>query len=128
MSCGRCENKAQAPSSIARPWEVLSAIPVVRPYHATKHGVLGLTKSAAIEYASRGVNINAICPGTIDTPMVSNMVENGDLDLSACIRSMPIARLGTANEIADAVLWLCSPGAAFVVDTALPVDGGWTAQ
>jgi NAD(P)-dependent dehydrogenase (short-subunit alcohol dehydrogenase family) len=97
-------------------------------YHATKHGVIGLTRSAALEYAPRGVRINAICPGTIDTPMVRRMIDNGDLDLDECIASLPIGRLGTADEIADPVLWLCSPGASFVVGVALPVDGGWTAQ
>lgn len=97
-------------------------------YHASKHGVIGLTRSAALEYAPRGVRVNAICPGTIDTPMVSQMVKDGDLDLDACIRALPIGRLGTVDEIADSVLWLCSPGASFVIGVALPVDGGWTAQ
>ena len=97
-------------------------------YHATKHGVIGLTRSAALEYAPRGVRINAICPGTVDTPMVRRMIDDGDLDLDECIASLPIGRLGTADEIADSVLWLCSPGAGFVVGVALPVDGGWTAQ
>jgi len=97
-------------------------------YHGSKHGVIGMTRSAALEYASRGVRINAICPGTIDTPMVQSMVESGDLDLDECIAALPIGRLGTADEIASSVLWLCSPGAAFVVGVALPVDGGWTAQ
>jgi NAD(P)-dependent dehydrogenase (short-subunit alcohol dehydrogenase family) len=97
-------------------------------YHASKHGVLGLTKSAALEYAPRGVRINAVCPGTIDTPMVQRMVEDGDLSIEECVASLPIGRLGTPEEIANAVLWLCSPGAGFVVGVALPVDGGWTAQ
>lgn len=97
-------------------------------YHASKHGVIGLTRSAALEYASRGIRINAVCPGTIDTPMVSRMVADGDLDIDACLASLPIGRLGTVEEIADAVLWLCSPGSAFVIGIALPVDGGWTAQ
>ena len=97
-------------------------------YHATKHGVIGLTRSAALEYAPRGIRINAICPGTIDTPMVSQMVAAGDLDLDAAIASLPIGRLGTVDEIADAVLWLCGPGSTFVIGVALPVDGGWTAQ
>jgi NAD(P)-dependent dehydrogenase (short-subunit alcohol dehydrogenase family) len=96
-------------------------------YHATKHGVLGLTKSAALEYAPRGVRINAICPGTIDTPMVADMRAKGELDLTEAIRAQPIGRLGTADEIAAAVLWLCSPGASFVIGVALPVDGGYTA-
>jgi NAD(P)-dependent dehydrogenase (short-subunit alcohol dehydrogenase family) len=97
-------------------------------YHAAKHGVIGLTRSAALEYAPRGIRINAICPGTIDTPMVSQMVESGDLSIDECIKALPIGRLGTVDEIADPVLWLCSPGAGFVVGVALPVDGGWTAQ
>lgn len=97
-------------------------------YHASKHGVIGLTRSAALEYASRGVRINAVCPGTIDTPMVRDMVESGDLRIDEALSSLPIGRLGTAQEIADAVLWLCSPGATFVIGVALPVDGGWTAQ
>lgn len=97
-------------------------------YHASKHGVIGLTKSAALEYAPRGIRINAICPGTIDTPMVRTMVDDGDLSIEEAKASLPIGRLGTAEEIADSVLWLCSPGAGFVVGVALPVDGGWTAQ
>jgi len=96
-------------------------------YHASKHGVLGLTKSAALEYASRGVRINAVCPGTIDTPMVAAMEASGELDMAEALRNQPIGRLGTADEIAAAVLWLCSPGASFVVGIALPVDGGYTA-
>jgi NAD(P)-dependent dehydrogenase (short-subunit alcohol dehydrogenase family) len=93
-------------------------------YHASKHGALGLTKSAALEYAPRGVRINAVCPGTIDTPMVADMLAKGELDMAEAIRNQPIGRLGTADEIAAAVLWLCSPGASFVVGVALPVDGG----
>jgi len=105
----------------------LVGLPGRASYHATKHGVLGLTKSAALEYAPRGVRINAVCPGTIDTPMVADMLARGELDLAEAVRSQPIGRLGTADEIAAAVLWLCSPGASFVVGVALPVDGGYTA-
>ena len=96
-------------------------------YHASKHGVIGLTKSAALEYAPRGIRINAICPGTIETPMVADMIANGELDLDEAIANQPIARLGRADEMAAAVLWLCSPGATFVLGVALPVDGGYTA-
>jgi NAD(P)-dependent dehydrogenase (short-subunit alcohol dehydrogenase family) len=96
-------------------------------YHASKHGVLGLTKSAALEYAPRGIRINAVCPGTIDTPMVADMLTKGELDMTDAIRHQPIGRLGTADEIAAAVLWLCSPGSSFVIGVALPVDGGYTA-
>lgn len=95
-------------------------------YHASKHGVLGLTKSAALEYASRGIRINAVCPGIIETPMVAGMlVSEGDA-MKELMKDVPIGRLGRPEEIADAVLWLCSPGASFVIGHALVVDGGYT--
>ncbi|TQJ36888.1 MULTISPECIES: SDR family NAD(P)-dependent oxidoreductase [Streptomyces] len=97
-------------------------------YHATKHGVIGLTKSAALEYGSRGVRINAVCPGTIATPMVDAMIDGGELDRAQAEAGQAIDRLGTADEIAHAVLWLCSPGSSYVTGIALPVDGGYTAQ
>ncbi|MFJ8768965.1 SDR family NAD(P)-dependent oxidoreductase [Streptomyces clavifer] len=97
-------------------------------YHASKHGVIGLTKSAALEYGPRGVRINAVCPGTISTPMVDTMVGNGELDRAQAKAGQAIDRLGTAEEIAQAVLWLCSPGASYVTGVALPVDGGYVAQ
>jgi NAD(P)-dependent dehydrogenase (short-subunit alcohol dehydrogenase family) len=97
-------------------------------YHATKHGVLGLTKSAALEYAPRGIRINAVCPGTIETPMVADMIATGELDVDDAVAGQPIGRLGRGDEIAAAVLWLCSPGASLVVGVALPVDGGYTAR
>ena len=106
----------------------LVGLPGRAAYHASKHGVVGLTRSAALDYAPRGVRINAICPGTIETPMVSQMIASGDLDPAEAAANQPIARLGTAEEIAAAVLWLCSPGASFVVGVALPVDGGYTAR
>ncbi|AYN37752.1 glucose 1-dehydrogenase [Streptomyces dangxiongensis] len=97
-------------------------------YHASKHGVIGLTRSAALEYGPRGVRVNAVCPGTISTPMVDAMVEGGELDRDQAETGQAIHRLGTAEEIAQAVLWLCSPGASYVTGIALPVDGGYTAQ
>jgi NAD(P)-dependent dehydrogenase (short-subunit alcohol dehydrogenase family) len=97
-------------------------------YHATKHGVLGLTKSAALEYAPRGIRINAVCPGTIETPMVADMVAQGELDIPEAVAGQPIGRLGRGEEIAAVVLWLCSPGASLVLGVALPVDGGYTAR
>ena len=106
----------------------LVGLPGRATYHATKHGVIGLTRSAALEYAPRGVRINAVCPGTIDTPMVTGMIASGELELDAAIANQPIGRLGRADEIAAAVLWLCSPGASFLIGVALPVDGGYTAQ
>ncbi|RNG37294.1 SDR family NAD(P)-dependent oxidoreductase [Streptomyces botrytidirepellens] len=106
----------------------LVGIPGRASYHASKHGVIGLTTSAALEYAPRGIRINAVCPGTIDTPMVSDMIAKGELDRAEAEANQPINRLGTADEIAQAVLWLCSPGAGFVVGVALPVDGGYVAR
>jgi NAD(P)-dependent dehydrogenase (short-subunit alcohol dehydrogenase family) len=106
----------------------LVGLPGRAAYHAAKHGVIGLTRSAALEYAPRGIRINAICPGTIETPMVTQMISVGDLDPDEAAANQPIGRLGTAEEMAAAVLWLCSPGASFVVGVALPVDGGYTAR
>ncbi|GAA1979465.1 glucose 1-dehydrogenase [Microbacterium pumilum] len=106
----------------------LVGLPGRAAYHASKHGVIGLTTSAALEYAPRGIRINAICPGTIETPMVTDMIEKGELDMAEAMANQPIARLGRADEIAAAVLWLCSPGSSFVVGVALPVDGGYTAR
>jgi NAD(P)-dependent dehydrogenase (short-subunit alcohol dehydrogenase family) len=106
----------------------LVGLPGRAAYHASKHGVIGLTSSAAIEYAPRGIRINAICPGAIDTPMVADMITKGELNPTDAAASIPIARLGQAEEIAASVLWLSSPGASYVVGVALPVDGGYTAQ
>jgi NAD(P)-dependent dehydrogenase (short-subunit alcohol dehydrogenase family) len=97
-------------------------------YHASKHGVIGLTKSAALEYADKGIRINAICPGTINTPMVAEMLAKEPDAMKAILRDQPIGRLGEPEEIAAAVLWLCSPGASFVIGHALVVDGGYTAR
>ncbi|MFL9946319.1 SDR family oxidoreductase [Paraburkholderia agricolaris] len=97
-------------------------------YRASKHGVLGLTRSAALEYASRGININAVCPGVIETPMVTGMLEREPEAMRELIKEQPIGRLGRAEEIASAVVWLCSPAASFIVGHALAVDGGFTAR
>jgi len=97
-------------------------------YHASKHGVLGLTKSAALEYASRGIRINAVCPGIIETPMVAGMLASQAEAMKELMKDVPIGRLGRPEEIAAAVLWLCSPGASFVIGHALVVDGGYTVR
>lgn len=95
-------------------------------YHAAKHGVLGLTKSAALEYAARGIRINAVCPGLIWTPMADQMVASGQREaLNAMTKSIPMGRHGRAEEIADAVLWLCSQTASYVTGQSISVDGGF---
>jgi NAD(P)-dependent dehydrogenase (short-subunit alcohol dehydrogenase family) len=96
-------------------------------YHAAKHGVLGLTKSAALEYAARGIRINAICPGLIQTPMSDQMIASGQAEaLDTLLKAVPMERVGRAEEIADAVLWLCSSAASYVTGQSLAVDGGFT--
>ncbi|MGW6754130.1 glucose 1-dehydrogenase [Streptomyces sp. NPDC055006] len=104
----------------------LVGLPERAAYHASKHGVIGLTKSAAVEYAPKGIRINAVCPGVIDTPMVADMLEGQAEAMAEIMKQQPIGRLGRAEEIAAAVLWLCSPAASLVVGVALPVDGGYT--
>ncbi|WP_166297872.1 MULTISPECIES: glucose 1-dehydrogenase [unclassified Bradyrhizobium] len=95
-------------------------------YQASKHGVLGLTKSAALDYAARGIRINAVCPGIIHTAMLDRMMQTQADALGAMLKDVPIGRLGRPEEIANAVLWLCSSAASFMVGHALTVDGGYT--
>jgi len=95
-------------------------------YHAAKHGVIGFTKSAALEYAARGIRINAVCPGLIWTPMADQMVADGQGDaLNAMKKSIPMGRVGRPEEIANAVLWLCSDAASYVTGQSISVDGGF---
>ena len=97
-------------------------------YCASKGGVVELTRASALECAALGVRINSVCPGVIRTPMVERVFSSGP-EAAAAIEAMePVGRLGTPEEIASAVLWLCSPGAGFVTGHSLVVDGGLTAQ
>jgi NAD(P)-dependent dehydrogenase (short-subunit alcohol dehydrogenase family) len=98
-------------------------------YHAAKHGVIGLTKSAALEYASQGIRVNSICPGLIHTPMADKMIAGGQAEaLDAMLQQVPVGRFGRPEEIANAVLWLCSDAASLVVGHTLVVDGGYSIQ
>ena len=103
----------------------LVGLPGRAGYHASKHGVIGLTKCAALDVAAEGIRVNAICPGVIDTPMGDDIDPDA---LKEFLKQQPIGRMGEPEEMAQAVLWLCSPGASFVVGVALPVDGGFVAH
>lgn len=98
-------------------------------YTAAKHGVIGLTQVAALEYAAQGVRVNAICPAFIATPMLERAGLLSNPEMRAMLENLhPIKRLGTPEEVAEAVVWLCSGAASFVTGTAMLVDGGYTAQ
>jgi NAD(P)-dependent dehydrogenase (short-subunit alcohol dehydrogenase family) len=97
-------------------------------YSAAKHGVIGLTKTAAIEYAQRGIRVNAVCPGPVQTPLVDKIIARQPEIVDAITSREPIGRMGQPEEIATAVLWLCSDEASFVIGSVLPVDGGYVAQ
>jgi NAD(P)-dependent dehydrogenase (short-subunit alcohol dehydrogenase family) len=95
-------------------------------YSAAKHGVIGLTRSAALEYAAKNVRINAVCPGYIDTPMIERFAGRSEEARAKVIAEGPIGRMGTPEEIAATVVWMCSDAAGFMVGHALVVDGGQT--
>jgi NAD(P)-dependent dehydrogenase (short-subunit alcohol dehydrogenase family) len=106
----------------------LVGFPGLPAYVASKHGVVGLTRAAALEYASQGVRINAICPGSTRTPMLEGFMGGDEQVERMMTRAVPLGRLGRPEEIADAVVWLCSDAASFVVGHALAVDGGSVIQ
>lgn len=96
-------------------------------YHAAKHGVIGFTKSEALEYATRGIRVNDVCPGMIQTPMSDKMIAEGQgEELDMMLKTfVPMKRLGRPEEIANAVLWLCSDAASYVTGQSISVDGGY---
>jgi NAD(P)-dependent dehydrogenase (short-subunit alcohol dehydrogenase family) len=99
-------------------------------YSASKHAVIGITRTAALEYARRGIRVNAVCPAFVHTPMVDSFVSADPLhfNLDRLAGMQPMGRMGTPEEVAQAVVWLCSDAAAFITGIALPVDGGTTAR
>lgn len=104
------------------------ATPGLAHYGASKHGVLGLTKSAALENATTGIRINAVCPGSVDTPMLQASIAGSEGIRKMVLRSQPGGRLGTPEEIAEAAVWLCSDRASFVTGESMLVDGGSIAR
>ena len=106
----------------------LVAVPFASAYVASKHGVIGLTKAAAVEYGRKGIRVNAVCPGTVRTKMMEERIAENPKMEKALTDVTPMRRLTEAREVADAAVWLCSDRASFVNGHALPVDGGAVAQ
>lgn len=104
----------------------LTGNPGIGSYIASKHGVVGLTRTAALEYIQHGIRVNAVNPGLIDTQIARDVVSGDEQAYNEIAKNVPIGRAGQPEEIAAAVLWLCSPGASYVVGHALTVDGGMT--
>ncbi len=106
----------------------LIGLPGAPAYVAAKHGVNGLTKTAALEFARKGIRVNAVCPGFIRTPMVERALDKGSFSEEQIFASEPMYRMGKPEEIAEAVLWLSSEASSFVTGLPMPVDGGYVAQ
>ena len=106
----------------------LMGFPGLPAYVASKHGVIGLTKSAALEYGRKGIRVNAVCPGTVRTPMLEAFTGHDEDALQGMGKMMPLGRLATPKEIAESMVWLLSPAASYVTGHAMAVDGGAAAQ
>jgi NAD(P)-dependent dehydrogenase (short-subunit alcohol dehydrogenase family) len=97
-------------------------------YNASKHGVIGLTKTAALEYAQKNIRVNCVCPGVIQTPMVARILDSGMMNETDLAAGEPIGRMGQPCEIGEGVVWLLSDAASFVTGHSLVIDGGWVAR
>ncbi len=106
----------------------LVALPHASAYNAAKHGIVGLTKSSALEYGPQNIRVNAVCPGFIDTPMLAKGAGANAKVLEKVVRTIPMRRVAGANEVADVVAWLLSAQSSYVSGVAMPIDGGWVVQ
>jgi len=106
----------------------LIGFPGIPAYVGSKHGINGLTKTAALEYADRGIRVNSICPGAIQTPMIDRFVGKQEKDREDLVAQHPMGRFGTPEEVGEAVIWLCSDKSSFITGQTLAVDGGYTAH
>jgi NAD(P)-dependent dehydrogenase (short-subunit alcohol dehydrogenase family) len=106
----------------------LVAVEGLSAYNASKHGVVGLTKTAALEFAQKNIRVNCVCPGLINTPMVARMVDSGGMNEQEFIAAEPVARMGKPEEIGEGVVWLLSDAASFVTGLSMSIDGGWVAR
>jgi NAD(P)-dependent dehydrogenase (short-subunit alcohol dehydrogenase family) len=124
-----CQMLTQMHGAIVNASSVMGLVGSVRAaYTASKHGVVGLTKSAALAYAKAGIRVNAVCPGYIHSPMTEAAFSRNREQRELTIARHPVGRLGTPEEVAAAVVWLCSEAASFVTGHMLTVDGGYVAQ
>jgi NAD(P)-dependent dehydrogenase (short-subunit alcohol dehydrogenase family) len=97
-------------------------------YNASKHGVVGLTKTAALEYAQKNVRVNCVCPGVIQTPMVARLMDSGKMNENDMRAGEPVGRFGQPHEIGEGVVWLLSDASSFVTGHSMVIDGGWIAR
>jgi NAD(P)-dependent dehydrogenase (short-subunit alcohol dehydrogenase family) len=106
----------------------LVGVPMLSAYNASKHGVVGLTKTAALEYAQKNIRVNCVCPGLINTPMVARMIDSGGMNEQESVAAEPVRRMGRPEEIGEGVVWLLSDAASFVTGHSMSIDGGYVAQ